>query len=225
MKLTRWVCAASLLVLASGLGGWRFVQENTPLYTTGADVPDAAQAGNPEAAMEHSRKLLAMLRDANWDLKKVPWEARLLPDRRFAEKPDMRSDRVTSYCFSCADPSPEYQEVAFYTGLYARQNTSRYTGRNGPETRSRPTGFYIVGWKDGTVNQVLVQDVRLYRTSRGTNIPVFPGMNEYDPNARRLPFVEDAAPPDPALVQALAKLRPAAVHKEHKPGDNCSIKH
>lgn len=199
----RAAAALTGLALFSGIG-WRYLRQNTPIYTTGTDVPDATSAGNPEAAMEHSHKLLAMLRDVNWNYLRTPVAMWFLPDRQFAEKETFRSNQTASYGFPRPD-DPDWAEVAFTCDIYLRQNTSQYSGQG---SRSRPSGFVIVGWKNGSVTQVRPQDIRLANTSRGRNVWVYPGMRIYDPVAPAPAFVRNTAPPDSAVINAAAKMLP-----------------
>jgi len=208
-KLTpRRIVAVGVLVVipAAGIGS-RYIDNHQALFTTGADVPDATIAGNPEAAVEYCRRLLLDYRNAGWNFRAVPMQRWFLPDRRFAENPDFRGNRVTSFCVPNPDRSPYNAEVAFYTDIYVRRNVSRYVG---DVTRSRPTGFYIVAYRNGEVVQVAPQDVRLIPTEEpGARAMVFPNTALYDPNGDLLPFVEQAAPPDPPIPSFLKKAKAA----------------
>lgn len=177
--------AAVLLVSCAALFAYtRYQGNDAPLYTSGSDVPDPVKAGDPEAAMRHSAKLLELCRKANWDVNPntVPVRMMLLPDRYMSEDPHQRSDRVSSFCFPSSDTSPELANVALYSDIYVRHNVSRYRG---DVSRARPTGFYIVGFKDGRVLKVPVDDARLLKNGR----LVFPGTPEYDPDLQKLPSV------------------------------------
>jgi len=187
----KWSALAAAALLVVGLTAIRQRgEEDRPISTTGQDVPDPATAGDPDAAMEHARHLLARYRAAGWnsDFRAIPLREWQLPDRHLAENPEMRGDMGSSYVVPDPVRSPHMREVAFYTDLYARRNISRYKG---DRARSRPAGFYIVAFRNGDVKKVSVYDVRLAATPRGLE-PVFPGMAAYDPGAPRLPWVEIA---------------------------------
>lgn len=164
-----------------------------PVLQPGADFPDPVVAGNPDDAVERARRLIVALREANWNSLEVPWEMRVLPDHIYAENKSLRSNRSVSYTemeIPAMKRAPEYDEVAFFTDIYVRQNTSYYRG---DKARSNPTGFYIVGWKNGDVTKVPVGDVRVMRSVEPDKVVwAFPGMRCYDPSKPRLPFVEFA---------------------------------
>ncbi|MCW3098498.1 MAG: hypothetical protein JWL77_4116, partial [Chthonomonadaceae bacterium] len=87
----------------------------------------------------------------------------------------------TSYCFP--DTSvPEQSQIACFSDIYARQNRSYYTG----DTASgAPSGYFIVAWKNGTIQKVPVSDVRELPTPDGGTVDCFPGMTGYNPALRR----------------------------------------
>lgn len=199
------------LATTSGVAWWQ-VRDEAPIRTSGQDTPNPLTAGDPEAALEQARKLMDALRAANWDKTRVPFELKFLPDRYMHEAKQFRTDRQTTFSFPAHDPrlrAPEYENVAFATDLYVRKNVSHYKGDG---AKSRPEGFYIVGWKDGRVEKVPVWDVRIVPSStrRNEKIEVFPGMPGYDRDGELPAFLRSAAPPDSAVVQAAAKLRPPA---------------
>ena len=187
----RWIIAVAVaLLVVVGLAWWRLQDEEKPIFTTGRDVPDPVVAGDPEGAMEHARRLLARYRDAGWksDFSVIPLREWQLPHRHMAENPDMRGGLGGSYVVPDPKRWPHIKEVAFYTDLYVRRNISRYKG---DRARSRPTGFYIVAFRNGEIKKVRPQDARLLSTPLGLTI-TFPGMSQYDPKGRRLPWVDIA---------------------------------
>ena len=68
------------------------------------------------------------------------------------------------------------EEVAFYSDLYVTRSLEAIPGVEGALHLG---GFYIVGWKDGRVEQVPVADVRVYPHGDRLML-VFPGMSVYD---------------------------------------------
>ena len=175
-----------------------------PLPVTRVAAPDAAKAGNVPAAMEQSPRLMTLLKANNWSSGGIPMNVLQLPDRRFAEEQVYNRTDELSYVIPFLAPAPQStstytndpkeDDLAFYTSIYARRNTVYYKGE---QVRHHPSGFYIVGLKNGRVFQVPVGDVRQVRGVTKHIVTLFPGMKAYDPNAWRLPEVEFAsgAPP------------------------------
>lgn len=183
-----------------------YLAEITPIRTTGADVADAAQVGDVVFAMTKSHRLLDLLKQADWDVSQIPPEAMQLPDRRLSEDRAFRDDMASSFIIPhqrAYGPIPssdaKHDDLAFYSSIYVRQNTSYYKG---DIARSKPSGFYIVGLKNGTVSQVSVADARLVKGETHKIAIAFPGMKAYDPNAPKLPFVEFADGPGSRKHQA-----------------------
>lgn len=143
-----------------GIIAWRsHRQDQNPIRTTGANIPNAAAAGNPEEAERRAHLLLDVLRDNDWQVPRpVPTEvAELLrlPDRHLAEG---KINRLSPWSFAIVDKnSPNAKDVALYTSVYARQNRSYFRGDN---SNAKPSGFYIVGYKNGVVRRIPASQVR-----------------------------------------------------------------
>ncbi len=172
--------------------------DEVPLKGFEAKTLDAAQAGDPEESMRRLRQLLDALRAHNWDSGKVPRSLLTLPDGKYAEDPDSRDYPNIAIPSQPNRPQsqqvPEYEPIAFYTDIYARYNRSYYKG---DRSLSHPTGYVIVGWKDGRIEKVPLMQIRSF-VSRNPSIrgelDCFPGMAEYaaaKPNF----MVSDAAKP------------------------------
>ena len=189
MKQRVWFRATFAVLFLASLGVavrlFRVYKDaNTPILQPGVETLDAAVHGDPEDAMRRARELLVLMKAENWKTNRIPLEPRLLPDRYMAESPTFHSDYSTSFSFPSKRLYPEYdEEIAFYTSIYARTNAKIYKG---DRVVSHPTGFYIVGWKNGDVTKVPVETIRLIpsTTHPGASIPTFPGMKSYDPKGR-----------------------------------------
>jgi hypothetical protein len=122
---------------------------------------------------ERARQLMAALRENNWSANGVDRELLRVPDQDLAQIPSDRADYVPT--FWCPSADNVYDEIAFYSMLYVRRD---FTVAPGSEGRTQYSGFFLVGYRSGEVEEVPVQDVRiLWRDGIGK--PVFPGMAEY----------------------------------------------
>ncbi len=203
----RIALAMALFLFAVVFFGWNLYRNRVPagavregevpIGRLAADVPDATKAGDPDAAMRQLQQLMDALRANNWDPMRVPASLRRLSDAKFSESSDERSTgEAVAFPTQPSAPqdgnAPEYERIAFYTGVYARFNRSYYQG---DRSQSHPSGYYIVGWKDGRIEKVPTMKVRVF-TSRnrraGAQLLCFPGMAEYD-TAEADPMLRDAA--------------------------------
>lgn len=165
-------------------------EEVIPIRHVTAHIPDAAKVGDVEGAMQQSKLLLEALRKVAWEPGsfregyRVPRELLFLPDRSMAENETLNGKHVFFYNIS---KIPKDWEIAFYSTLYARANPSHY--RN-DVTKFKPSGFYIVGWKDGRVTKVPIEDIRMKVMPDGIRIATFPGMKVYHPDGIKERSVE-----------------------------------
>ncbi len=206
--MKRRLLAFTLALLALAFVGWNLRRNQPPAGAVRADeVPlkgfeaktlDATKTGDPDAAMQHLHQLMAALRANNWDAnpKKVPLALQTLPDAKFAENP---ADRNGECIFLPNQPDtpkdhyiPEFEPIAFYTRIYARYNRAYYKG---DRSQSHPTGYVIVGWKDGRIEKIPVTQVRQFRSSNSSipgELDCYPGMAVYD-TAKSDSMLSDAA--------------------------------
>lgn len=147
--------------------------------------------------MAQAREVLKQLKEKNWQVHAIDRSLLRLRDQSFAENEKDRHADVVSFDIKHPDSPIEIykRQVAFTSKLYVRRN---YARGSGPEQiTSRPEGFFIVGWKNGIVTKVFVQDVRMYRymlpkQQGGPEVDevflyVFPGMDCYNVNLPRFP--------------------------------------
>ncbi len=197
-RTKRFALPLAIALLAVILMGWNLRRSQgqmptgavqageIPLPGLAAKTRDAAKTGDPEATMRQLRQLMDALRANNWNPTKVPRSLQTLPDAQFAELP---TDRNPAECI--AFPSmpvpekfkylqdPEFEPIAFYTDIYARYNRSYYKG---DRSQSHPTGYVIVGWKDGRIEKVPIMQLREFRGSNPNthgDLTCYPGMPEY----------------------------------------------
>jgi hypothetical protein len=148
-------------------------QGPTPIYTTSTNIPDPNVVGNINQAVQQTQQLVTALTVVNFDPSQLPdYTLLVLPDAQYAEDEPYQEANVASYVIP--DGSiPEQNGIACYTGIYARQNTSYYAGDT---SSSAPSGSFIVGWKNGTVQTIPVSQMRMMTDAAGEVIECFPGM-------------------------------------------------
>lgn len=194
-SLVTLIVAATFITTLCAIPWYRnnFIPINRPT----AHIPNAAQYGDPEGAIRQSEKLLAALRAANWDWSAVPRDLKQLPGRKYAENEIYRTAKNIS---SFVKPiHPESGDLAFYTEIYVRSNTEQYPGER---TKTKPSGFYIVAFKDGHIKTVPVEQARMkVIAARGGAVMTFPGMQSYDPDGIKAPDVEFANGGKPTAQQ------------------------
>jgi hypothetical protein len=155
------------------------------VYRSGTDVPDPGKVGTPDKTIERGRELVALLRKSNWKItKEFPLEKLTVDDQRYAEFPQ---DRTRQTSFGIPKQQPPYEDVAVICDTYVRKNI---TAQRGGTSSQAPTGFFIVGFKDGRVEKVPVEQVRVKEypmegaSTRRIGL-LFPGTKGYDPNLPR----------------------------------------
>lgn len=175
MKSTHYIGLAALLAIAIG-AAWKIGEAPR---TGRAPVKNLAKEGDLEGTLEVGRQLVAELAAKNWDWNAVNQNLLKVPDQysyQFAPE----GDGLWTW-HPC--PQPEFEnEVAFYSMLYTWRSMDVVPGVEG---RLAVTGSYIVGWKDGRVESVPVDDVRLCPSEDDTFVCVFPGMEAYNPDLPR----------------------------------------
>ena len=137
--------------------------------------------GHVEDTMARARTLLTALRENEWDAERIDYHLLRVPDQDFAQFERLRGPN-TYASFFCARQDIYRAKVAFYIDLYIRKNLEVVPGIEGV---LHVEGFYIVGWKDGRIERVPWDQVRLYPSGPGFK-DVFPGMDEYDPELPRI---------------------------------------
>lgn len=134
---------------------------------------------DPEGAMRQASQLMTAYKAANGDWSRVDRRLLFLPDQALVDEPSARK----SNAFMPLE-DPFYRgKVAFFAMTYVEKNL-KYGG--GDVVTSKPTGFVIVGYADGAVEKVPIEQVR-YRYAnriRGSDsfeawMYVFPKMPEY----------------------------------------------
>ncbi|MCW3099746.1 MAG: hypothetical protein JWL77_5364 [Chthonomonadaceae bacterium] len=173
-----YILLSVLLLCVAGYGASaKHKQDTTPIFTTSTDTADPNLNGNIDAAVTQTQQLLTALQAVNYDPTQLPdMNLAILPDASMSDDETFRNPDCLSYSFPT---EPELSQIACYSEIYARQNMSMYTG---DQSTSAPSGFYIVAWKNGTVQKVAVADVReIPCAADGSGVPCFPGMTGYDP--------------------------------------------
>lgn len=170
---------ASWVVGYFALKSWNEKPSNTQL--------NLVTHGDHAGAMQQARQLLEALSANNWDSSLVNQQLLRHFDQDFAGEPFQRSPNSPTFFVSRPD-SIYWDSVAFYATLYVRRNIGP---GNGPEgIVSHPEGFFIVGWKNGTVNKIPISQVRLKRyPGEKSYAYIFPGMERYSELTMKYPGV------------------------------------
>lgn len=192
MKSKLVVFTAMAALPATLFGGYFFLQRQQhaagPLFTTGSEVPPGHVAGNVDETLKRCRQLWTLVKNNNWcdgysdSNTPVPYEMLTLPDQKFAEHPHHR----TSTAFWFPENQKGYEDVAFFTDIYVRQNTSYYKG---DKAVSEPSGFLIVCYKDGRIDQVPTRDIRMMTAREGICVP---GMKAYTEDRPKPPYLKES---------------------------------
>ena len=170
--------ALALATLTTGLTivGYGYCSSEDALT---AHIPDAVSNGNIGRAMVQCRASFQARKQANGsneELRKRQENHPLLflRDRKYAEDSRYRSNVHPSFIFPDRnDVNPLSGRVAFYTGVYARENPTRV----GDTVQVTPSGFFLVCWSSGKISQLPSEQVRHWKTPRtGERVPLFSGM-------------------------------------------------
>ena len=203
---------AAFAILVSGIRWYRL--NYMPVADLSASIPDAAKYGNVEDALRRSRVLLAALEKVDYDPWKVPESLKHLPDENMSESRKrfgVKKDEV-SFAMPGLSSSLEMREatkeIVFSNDNYVRHNAKAY---NGDVVKTHATGFVIVGWKNGKVTTVPIEDVRVAVFSKSHSFTeVYPGMKAYDPNGLHIPAIEFPDGDNSPKFQAFLKKTLAA---------------
>ncbi|MBC7806451.1 MAG: hypothetical protein H7145_09905 [Akkermansiaceae bacterium] len=174
-----------------------------PIAEPYASLPDAAKVGDVKGAMTQTAGLVQELKANDWKPFNIPLSLLRLADAQLAVDVNQRDKNTSNYAFPALNKSPDNPSkdtVATYTDIYVRANPKWFKGER---TVFAPTGFYIVGWKDGRVTQVPIEDVRFVKTGK-YNTAVFPGMEAWRKNGVRYEYIEFADGYEKARPEAKA---------------------
>jgi hypothetical protein len=147
---------------------------------TGAGKNSARATGRQDSdgAMRQAQELLDAYRAANWNHRQVPEGLWRLPDQVNHENASLRVPGVQSFILQKNFADVYDNKLAFYSDLYVRMNP-QYV--DGDRVQANPSGFAIVGWRDGTVDKVPWQQIRFKPVTPGSTqrVWVFPGVSGY----------------------------------------------
>lgn len=191
------VIAFCFAFLASGIT--MSIRAAQPVHQSGVDVPDIATGDNLDRATAQAQRLLVAYRQAGWDVQRFMGtpganDLLILPVQDQVEEPTLRLPGAPSFALvSTFSPEmaarfpqeaektrrllPLMGELAFFSETFVRKNIKVYPHARG---ESDPSGVYIIGWKNGRVEQIPWQRVRTYPTDKnGGFFLCFPGMPAY----------------------------------------------
>lgn len=131
-----------------------------------------------ELAMSRATQIMDFLKSKNFgDFVPIPGELATLPDQKLHETDSLRS-KPSFYRL----PPTYYKEAVFWCSLYARTNMVRNGATN---VRTSPEGFYIVGYRDGSIKKIPIMSARISQSSVDESVLLmFPGEPDYDPNGQ-----------------------------------------
>ncbi len=180
MKKTIGFTSSRTLVLILATVAVGFAVTRIAMST--AKAPTAEKKGGIDNAMEQARRLVAELKEADWNIHGVDQSLLRLPEQDYVQAKVFRSPDMTSFAIPRGDPV--YDEVALYSSTFVN-----WVPKDGKSGASARTGYYIVAWMDGRVNTVDVADVRYFPVPGKDDqmLYVFPGMDEYDAALKYLP--------------------------------------
>lgn len=143
--------------------------------------------GDPEAAIRQLHQLWNALKAQDFERKITPQIFALLDlqDESLSPKRSYRSERTVSVTLPVV---PEYGDVLFFTDLYVDPRVKRGPGDLAIPS---PAGFFIVGWRDGRIEKVPIEDIRMLSLG-GKQIYCFPGMPQYREDLPRHLYVDAA---------------------------------
>jgi len=169
--------ALALATLTTGLTIAGYSSSSEDALT--AHIPDAVSHGNMGRAIVQCQALFQAWKrvQGNSEELRMRQESRpllFLCDRKYAEDSRYRSNVRPSFIFPDRDDTnPLSGRVAFYTGVYARENPTRI----GDTVQVTPSGYFLVCWSSGKISRFPSEQVRYWRNPRtGERVPLFPGL-------------------------------------------------
>lgn len=199
MKL-QWIPIAAVAVFAVSAG---FKSSQTMSFedslvvdgyvlSAAPEIPEGQNPwdnGNPDAAAAKMSQTMALMAANNGSPRGLPLSAFQIPDGRFEPSAHMRSERGIHFWPPSEDTGPDgdflrrlYKDAALLCMTYAQVEIDK----DDFAKRSIDRSFYLVGWKDGTVERVPRAKTRVVTTPSGNRAVVFPRMQEYRSAAERL---------------------------------------
>jgi hypothetical protein len=159
---------AVLVFVTSATGSAWMLDRGTPpeKLENSAQIPDA---------MRQAGDLAQALAQVGFDATKVDPKLLRLPDQEFDQDVQARAQGVPSFCVPI---DAIYDQVACYTTLYSQVILEPSPGN---EAKGRHTGFVIVAWKNGKVEKIGVESIRLMPRPGHDNqfLYVWPGLSVY----------------------------------------------
>jgi hypothetical protein len=177
------------LTLVLGTVAVGFVLTRTA--TSVAKAPTAPTNGGIDHAIEQAKRLVAELREANWDVSKVDQKLLRLPEQDF--KQSWADRRPSAQSFAIPRTAPEYatspERTVFDEVALTSSTFVNYVPRNGKSGDSTREGYYIIAWMDGRITTVDAPEARYFAVPgrEGDYFTVYPGMDEYDKALTALP--------------------------------------
>ncbi len=178
-----------------------------PIKEPFATLPDPAKMDSVDEAMQQTTRLVAALKANDWDPFRVPHALIMLPDAKYAQYNNLNDPLAGSFVFPILQKEPDspvQDKIAVYSEVYVRTNTKIF--KNDRATFA-PSGFFVVGWKDGRVEKVPIGDVRYVKMGKYYTA-VFPGMNAWKADGIRNNFIEFANGFDNARPEAREFYKP-----------------
>ncbi len=163
--------------------------------------------GDVADTMDRARAFMSHIQYVDFDMGRVDRRLARVPDQDHAQVPEWRSQsRPTFVCSGLYEEIPSIfkGQVAFYSDLYVHRT---FVVTPPTEGRATYTGFLIVGWMDGRVEQVPLAKVGLYQTGSNEWQSVFPGMREYSDDLARFGEVPKRSEAPVGTANRFAKIK------------------
>lgn len=149
--------------------------------------------------MARTGEIVAALRASDWDTLKIDRALLRLPERVTARYPQDQKREGLMFCLPLGSSSTQIYDgqVATYTDLFVRRTLTKIVGKEGV---LKTEGFFIVGWVDGRVEKIPVEQIRLLPDGDEMWRWVFPGMRQYRTSLMRLEGTSPLAAPTRAGI-------------------------
>lgn len=141
------------------------------------------------AGEAHLRKVYARLKEGNFSneaAKAISFADRRMPFSHLAANPSTRDERTGNLGIF---KDLEDKDVIAYTDVYLYRNCVKFV-------RTKPTGYTLVLYKDGTIRRVTECEKRVgVPNEQGVSLFLYPGMPGYD-KGQASPWCMDESKPD-----------------------------
>jgi len=177
-------CYGALFVTASVVQAILPKLGTRPAPVAAPVIPPSASKEQIQDAMAQCEKLLAILKSTGWkrDRNRIHEDMLRLPGQEISE--NAAYHLASAPCICIPGGRAGYEDIAFFTDVYARNNVTTFEveyatpGSKRTEHTAQPDGFWIVGFRDGRLEQVPTGAVCIIPLAQGF-VCSFPGTEPY----------------------------------------------